>query len=70
MYGSLGGAADTLGYSRRQCQRWWGAYTEGGLDELLVSRLDERGRQEEFVTEEAWEELEKVMKDGRIATYA
>ncbi len=42
----LGGAADALGYSRRQCQRWWGAYTEGGLDELLVSRVDERGRQE------------------------
>ncbi|MDQ5828474.1 MAG: winged helix-turn-helix domain-containing protein, partial [Actinomycetota bacterium] len=39
------------------------------LDELLVSRVDERGRQE-FVTEKAWEELEVVMKEGRIATYA
>jgi len=67
---NLGGAAEALGYSRRQCQRWWGAYTEGGLDELLVSRVDERGRQEEFVTEKAWEELEEVMKEGRIATYA
>ena len=66
---NLGEAADALGYSRRQCQRWWGAYTEGGLDELLVSRVDERGRQE-FVTEKAWEELEVVMKEGRIATYA
>ena len=61
----LGGAADALGYSRRQCQRWWGAYTEGGLDEMLVSRVDERGRQE-FVTEEAWEELEGVMKEGGL----
>jgi transposase len=34
-----------------------------------VSRVDERGRQE-FVSEEAWEELEEVMKEGRIATYA
>ncbi len=67
---NLGEAADALGYSRRQCQRWWGAYTEGGLDELLVSRVDERGRQEEFVTEKAWEELEEVMKEGEIATYA
>ena len=66
---NLGEAADALGYSQRQCQRWWGAYTEGGLDELLVSRVDERGRQE-FVTEKAWEELEVVMKEGRIATYA
>ena len=66
---NLGEAADVLGYSQRQCQRWWGAYTEGGLDELLVSRVDERGRQE-FVTEKAWEELEVVMKEGRIATYA
>jgi putative transposase len=51
-------------------QRWWGAYySEGGLDKLLVSRVDERGRQE-FVTENAWEELEEAMKEGRIATYA
>jgi transposase len=66
---NLGGAADTLGYSRRQCQRWWGAYTEGGLDELLMSRVDERGRQV-FFTDKVWEELEEVMKEGRIATYA
>jgi transposase len=66
---NLGEAADALGYSRRQCQRWWGAYSEGGLDKLLVSRVDERGRQE-FVTENAWEELEEAMKEGRIATCA
>lgn len=66
---NLGEVAEALGYSRRQCQRWWSAYTEGGLDELLVSRVDERGRQE-LITEQAWEELEEVMKEGRIATYA
>lgn len=65
---NLGEAADALGYSRRQCQRWWSAYTEGGLDELLVSRVDERGAQE-LVSEEAWEELEEAMKKGSIATY-
>ncbi len=27
----LGEAAEALGYSRRQCQRWWNAYTTGGL---------------------------------------
>jgi transposase len=62
-------AADALGYSWRQCQRWWGAYTKGGMEELLVSRVEERGRQE-LVTEEVWKELEEVMKEGRIATYA
>jgi transposase len=65
---NLGEAANALGYSRRQCQRWWGAYTEGGLDELLVSRIDERGSQE-FVNEKVWEELEEAMKNGGIATY-
>src|ERR687898_178077 len=67
---NLGEAADALGYSRRQCQRWWSIYyAEGGVDELLVSRVAQRGRQE-LITEEAWEELEGVMKEGRIATYA
>jgi hypothetical protein len=36
---------------RPQCQRWWSAYAEGALDELLVSRVDERGAQE-LVSEE------------------
>lgn len=67
---NLGEAADALGYSRRQCQRWWDAYTEGGAGELLVSRVAERGRQE-LVTDQAWKELEEAMKEGKIAaTYA
>ena len=66
---NLGEVAEALGYSRRQCQRWWSTYAERGGDELLVSRVAERGRQE-LITEEAWEELEEVMKEGRIATYA
>ena len=60
-------AAQALGYSWRQCQRWFASYTEGGLEELLKSRVGERGRQE-LVTPEAFEELEEAMKKGEIAT--
>ena len=64
---NLGEAADALGYSWRQAQRWFAKYREGGLEELLRSRVGERGRQE-LVTPEAWKELEEVMKEGQIAT--
>jgi transposase len=62
-------AAEALGYSWRQCQRWFASYREGGLDELLVSRVGERGPKE-LITDEAWEELEEAMKKGQIATIA
>ena len=65
--GNLTEAAQALGYSWRQCQRWFASYTEGGLEELLKSRVGERGRQE-LVTSEAFEELEEAMKKGEIAT--
>ncbi len=65
---NLSEAADALGYSWRQCQRWFASYREGGLQELLNSRVDERGRQEELVTPEAFEELQEAMKRGEIAT--
>lgn len=64
---NLGEAAEALGYSWRQCQRWFATYREGGLDELLVSRVHERGPKE-LVTDKAWEELEEAMKKGQIAT--
>ncbi len=64
---NLGEAARALGYSWRQCQRWLTNYREGGLEELLKSRVGERGRQE-LVTPEAFEELEEAMKRGEIAT--
>jgi transposase len=60
-------AAEALGYSWRQCQRWFKSYQEGGLRELLKSRVSERGRQE-LVTEEAFEDLKEAMKRGEIAT--
>src|SRR5215216_5115395 len=66
---NLGEAAEALGYSWRQCQRWFASYREGGLDELLVSRVHERGPKE-LVTDEAFEELEEAMKKGEITTIA
>jgi transposase len=39
------------------------------LEELLVSRVSERGRKE-LITEEAWAELEEAMKEGEIASIA
>lgn len=66
---NLGEAAETLGYSRRQCQRWFIAYRLEGLEELLVSRVHERGPKE-LVTQEAFGELEEAMKGGEIATVA
>ena len=66
---NLGEAAEALGYSWRQCQRWFNSYQQGGLDELLRSRVSERGRQE-LVSEEAFEDLEEAMKRGEIATIA
>lgn len=64
---NLGEAAQALGYSWRQCQRWFKSYQEGGIEELLKSRVGERGRQE-LVTPEAFEDLEEAMKRGEIAT--
>jgi transposase len=58
-----------LGYSRRQCQRWFIAYTKEGLEELLVSRVHERGPTE-LITAEVFEELQEAMKRGEIATVA
>jgi transposase len=64
---NLGEAAQALGYSWRQCQRWFASYQEGGLEELLKSRVRERGRKE-LVTPEALEDLKETMKMGKIAT--
>ena len=66
---NLGEAAKALGYSRRQCQRWFITYRKDGLEELLVSRVGERGPKE-LITQEAFEELEEAMKRGEIATIA
>ena len=67
---NLGEAAEALGYSRRQCQRWFIAYRREGLEELLVSRVVHERGPKELVTEEAFGELEEAMKGGEIATVA
>lgn len=64
---NLGEVARALGYSWRQCQRWFAFYQKGGIEELLKSRVHERGRQE-LVTPEALEDLKETMKMGEIAT--
>jgi transposase len=64
---NLAEAAEALGYSWRQLQRWFAFYRQGGLQELLKSRVDERGRKE-LVTPEAFGELQEAMKRGQIAT--
>jgi transposase len=64
---NLGEAARALGYSWRQCQRWFASYQKGGMGELLKSRVHERGRQE-LVTPEPLEDLKETMKIGEIAT--
>jgi transposase len=64
---NLGEAVQALGYSWRQCQRWFASYQKGGIQELLKSRVHERGRQE-LLTPEALEDLKETMKRGEITT--
>ena len=68
-YPTLGEAAKSLGYSRRQGQRWFASYKEGGMEKMLMSRVEERGRGE-LITEEAFEELCEAAKRGEVATIA
>jgi transposase len=62
---SLASAAEQLGYSLRQCQRWFRCYRQGGLEALLKFEQPRRG---ERMTQAAWEVLEKAMKAGEVAT--
>jgi transposase len=66
-HSTLEEAAKSLGYSRRQGQRWFASYKEGGMEAMLTSRVGERGRAE-LVTDEAFEELCEAAKRGEIAT--
>jgi transposase len=66
---SIRQAAEVLGYSWRQCQRWIGLYREGGLDALLVDETHKRGNHQERVTPEALGALEEAMERGEIASY-
>ncbi len=62
---SLASAAEKLGYSLRQCQRWFKSYRKGGLAALLEMGQPHRT---ERMTPEAWEALEKALKAGEVAS--
>lgn len=62
---SVASAAEQLGYSLRQCQRWFRCYRRGGLEALLKFEQPRRG---ERMTQAAWEALDRAMKAGEVAT--
>lgn len=62
---SLACAAERLGYSLRQCQRWFKSYREGGLAALLEM---EKPRRTEQMTPQAWEALHEAMARGDVAS--
>jgi transposase len=62
---SMASAAEQLGYSMRQCQRWFRCYRQGGLEALLKFEQPRRG---ERMTQAAWEALDRAMKAGEVAT--
>jgi transposase len=62
---SMASAAEQLGYSMRQCQRWFRSYRQGGLEALLKFEQPRRG---ERMTQAAWEALARAMKAGKVAT--
>jgi transposase len=66
---SIKQAADMLGYSWRQCQRWITTYKKEGLSTLLIDQTHKRGNHKERVTLEAWRTLEEAMQRGEIDTY-
>ncbi len=66
---SIKQAAEVLGYSWRQCQRWITTYRKEGLSALLIDNAHKRGNHRERVTPEAWRALEEAMQRGEIDTY-
>lgn len=66
---SLNQVAQQLGYSLRQCQRWFKAYQGEGLPVMLTASQQGRASGERM-TEAAWRALNKTLVAGEIATYA
>lgn len=66
---SIQQAADMVGYSWRQCQRWITTYRKEGLGALLIDRTHERGNHKERVTPGAWASLQEALERGQIDTY-
>lgn len=63
---SLPQAAQTVGYSLAQVERWWKRYREGGLDAFL--EIKPRGGSHEYMTLEAWAGLRERMETGDLLT--
>ena len=66
---SLSVVAQQLGYSLRQCQRWFKAYRQGGLSVLLAASRQGKTSAERM-NEAAWTALNEALRAGEIATYA
>lgn len=64
---SVEAVSGLLGYSWRQCQRWLTRYRIEGLAGLLTAA--KRGGSKERMTAEAWEALDRALKQGEIASY-
>lgn len=63
-FGSRRSLAPVLGYSERQLKRWFDAYRKGGIDSLLDRGTP--GGATEWMTPEAWADLDQKMIDGQI----
>ena len=66
---SLSVVAQQLGYSLRQCQRWFKAYQQHGLSVLLNASRQGKTSSERM-SEAAWRALNDALVAGEIATYA
>lgn len=64
VYVSQGALAETLGYSARQCRRWWKAYERGGLDGLL--EFSKGGGSQERLSPEARAHVAALVQAGRL----
>ncbi|GAB5520244.1 MAG: hypothetical protein RhofKO_24950 [Rhodothermales bacterium] len=64
VYVSQGAIADTLGYSARQCRRWWKAYERNGLDALL--EFSKGGGSQERLSLEARNHVSALIQAGRL----
>ena len=66
---SLPHVAQQLGYSLRQCQRWFKTYQQRGLSSLLGASQQGKTASERM-SEAAWRALNDALVAGEIATYA
>lgn len=63
---SLPQAAQTVGYSLAQAERWWKCYREGGLTALLT--VPPWGGSPGYMTPQAWAGLQARLETGDLRT--